>query len=160
LVPVPHVNLDPIAVYGAVVATFALGWQAYAWHRDRATNVEVKLGNALLTFGTDVREAALVTVVNRSRHAIRVDSLGLELQDGSGRTAFQPYAVPGATIPGTVPALDSGGTWWGFDELVEAGFDPYRPIVARVTLSTGERVRSKSTALRSKPRRSPSTSAA
>ena len=141
-------SLDPLAAYGAVVATGAIGWQVYAWRRDRETKVLVELGNAFIGIGGEPVEVALITVINLSAHKIRTNSAGLEMQDGSRNCLVQPSSR--GDVPGMIDSLDSAVTWWTIDEVKQAGFDLYKPIVARVNLSTGKRLRSKRRPLRTK----------
>lgn len=142
-------SLDPLAAYGAVVATGAVAWQVYAWRRDRETKVVVELGNAFIGIRDEPVEVALIRVTNLSGHKIRAHAAGLEMQDGSRNWLVQP-SVRG-DVPGIIESLDSAVTWWTVDEVRQAGFDLYKPICARVNLADGQRFRSKATALRSKP---------
>ena len=144
-------SLDLLAVYGAIVATGAGAWQVYIWRRDRETKVLVELGNAFIGIRGEPVEVALITVINLSGHKIRTNSAGLEMQDGSRNWLVQPSSR--GDVPGLIDSLDSAITWWTIDEVKQAGFDLYKPIVARVNLSTGKRLRSKRTALRSKSAR-------
>lgn len=60
------------------------------------------------------------------------------LQDGSGRAAHF-LKPPAATLPGTIPAHDSGESWVKEESLAsDYGFDIYAPVEGWATLSTGE----------------------
>ena len=142
-------NLDPLAAYGAVVATGAVAWQVYTWRRDRETRVVVELGNAFIGIRDEPVEVALIKVTNLSAHKIRTHSAGLEMQDGSRNWLVQSSAR--GDVPGVIESLDSAVTWWTIDEVKQAGFDLYKPVCARVSLATGQRFRSKGLALRTKP---------
>jgi len=137
--------VDGLALYGAIVATVAiflsggaLLWQEYTWRRDRSTSVEVQLTVGFLTFGPRAEQAVIITAVNNSRHPIRINSAGIEAQDGSDNWAFQPITPNGATIPGTVQPHDSAQTWWLWEEFEGAGFDAHKPLVARVIAGNGQ----------------------
>jgi hypothetical protein len=132
-----------LAIYAAVIATAGLVWRIYSWRRSHSTRIRVELTNGFLTGLPAVPHVALVTLKNQSAHSVRVTSGGFRLQDGSGRTAVVMPPPPGATLPGTVESRDAGTTWLDVDELERIQIDVYRPLVAWVTLATGETFRSK-----------------
>ena len=147
--------MDGLALYGAIVATFAillslasLGWQIYSWRRDRSTNVEVKLTYGVVGVGPQLAGAVIITAINHSRHPIRINSAGLELQDGSGNWTIKPSIPNGAGLPGVVSPNDSADTWWFMDEIKNAKFDLRKPLVARVVAGNDQRFRSKRTTIR------------
>jgi len=116
--------VNGLALYGAIVGSFSillagasLGWQVYSWRRDRRTKVEVKLSNAILGLPIGPTEAVIITAINHSRHSIRINSAGLELQDGSRNWSILPYIQAGAGLPGTIPPNDSADTWWFMDDI-------------------------------------------
>lgn len=127
-----------------MISTAALSWQIYSYWHSRRSRIEVQLKNAFLTY-TDgsPRQVVAINVINNSDHAVRVSSLGLDLQDRSGRTAQAFQQIPGATLPGQVERHDSGETYLLADELKRDGFDLSRPLRGWATLSTGKTVRSK-----------------
>jgi hypothetical protein len=133
--------VDGLALYGAIVATVALGWQVYSWGRDRTTRVEVKVSVALTL--PNVGQVVLISAINHSRHAIRINSAGLEAQDGSGNWLIQPVPPNGASIPGTVQPHDQAQTYFLWDEFMRAGLDPRKPVIARVNAADGHEFRSK-----------------
>ncbi len=137
-----------IAVYAAVVATVSGGWQVYTWRRDRQTRIDVSVTNAFLTFDQGLSPMALITAVNRSRHPVRVESMGFDVQDESGRTLVITAQPPGSTLPGEVRPQDSGKTWIEQAELASRGFDLTRPLAGWVNDATGKRHRSKRVTLR------------
>lgn len=146
-----------LAIYGAVVATvsivLAIGslvWQVYSWWHDRRTNVKVRLSYAFLKFASQLEDVVMITVLNHSHHPVRINSVGLEVQDSSGRWAVSQMIPSGASIPGTIAPRASAETWWLLDEVRQAGFDLYKPLVARANASTGDRFRSKRTTLRTR----------
>lgn len=150
-------KVDGLALYGAVVgsvsillAVVSLGWQIYSWRRERSTNIEVKVSNAILNLPAGPSEAVLITAINRSRHPIRINSAGLELQDGSGHWSIKPVIPNGAGVPGVIPPDDSADTWWFVEEVEQAKFDLYKPLVARVSAGNGMRFRSKPVTLRTR----------
>jgi len=143
-------NVDPLALYGAVVASagilLALGsllWQMVTWQADRRTKVRVEISLGLITFGSRSQEAVFITVTNQSQHGVTIGSVGFEMQNGGGNWAVLPLAPNGSTIPGPVAARDSGTTWWLFSDLRAAHLDITKPLVARALLTGGERFLSK-----------------
>jgi hypothetical protein len=141
-------DIDPIAIYAAVVSTVALGWQIQKERRARRPQVEVRAYMGLLSFPTGMRPALQIEARNRSDHPTRVASAGFHVQDNSGDVLAIFSDQPGATIPGVIPARDSGFTYLLPDQLGK--LDPNRPVVAWVSLSTGERINAKPTMIRSK----------
>jgi hypothetical protein len=140
---------DVIAGYAAVVATGALGWQIVKERQARRPQVEVQIRYALLTYpGGGLAEAANLEARNHGDLPVRVNSAGFNLQDGSGNVAAVVHQPPGATLPGVIGPRDSGFTYLLDTEL--GPLDPYRPMVGWVSLSTGERVHSKPTTMRSR----------
>jgi hypothetical protein len=138
---------DWIAGYAAVVSTAALGWQILKERRARRPQVEVKVGNAILSYpGRGVVESAHIEARNRGDLPIRVTSAGFNLQDGTARTLAVIQQPPGATLPGAIGPRDSGMTYLLLDDL--GPLDPFRPLVGWVSLSTGERIHSKPFTLR------------
>jgi hypothetical protein len=132
-----------VAGYAAIVSTASLAWQVISWHLARRNRVKVAVKAALLGFDNgEMVDAVCVEVVNRSDHAVRVTGVGLFLQDGSGRQLHQIREPPGATIPGTVAAHDSGSTFFTVEDI-EDSVDVYEAITGWVQLATGEMVRSK-----------------
>jgi hypothetical protein len=126
--------MNGLTVYGAIVGSLsfplalaAFGWQVYSWRRDRSTRVEVKLSNAFVGLPTGPEQAVVITAINHSRHPIRVNSAGLELQDGSGNWSIKPYAPNGAGIPGVIQPNDSADSWWFLGEVAHVGLDLYKP---------------------------------
>jgi hypothetical protein len=139
---------DALAIYAAVVATGSAAWPIYQWRHHRKAHVEVNVTYGLLTM-TDGRlpEAVLVTATNTGDRLVRVASVGLDAQDGSGRTVQHVQLVPGAGLPGPIAPHDSAMTYYREESVRDAGLDPRRPVVGWVTLSTGERIKSKPTRL-------------
>lgn len=136
-----------VAIVAVVIATGSLLWQVFQWIHARRPHIEVEVQASFLVFGSDLVDAVTVKAINRSDHAVRVGSLGLYTQDGSGRT-IQPVfqEVPGATIPGVVASHDAGESYFELGELEshpQAPFDRYRPLSGWVTLATGETITSK-----------------
>jgi hypothetical protein len=135
-------EIDPVAIYAAVVSTVALGWQILKERRARRPQVEVKVSYALLGYPSrEPAEAAEIEARNRGDHPIRVTSAGFNLQDDSGRTVVITWQPPGATLPAVVGSRDSGMTYLLREEL--GPLDVFRPLVGWVSLSTGERFHSR-----------------
>jgi hypothetical protein len=135
-------DIDPVAIYAAVVSTIALGWQIQKERRARRPQVEVKVSYALLGYpGGDPAEAAHIDARNRSDLPVRVNSAGFNLQDGSGNVLAITWQPPGATLPGVIGPRDAGFTYLRREEL--GPLDPFRALVGWVSLSTGERIHSR-----------------
>jgi hypothetical protein len=126
-----------IAIYAAIIATAGLGWQIYIWRRTHTSQVQVKLTNAFLTPSGE--HVAMISAVNRSNHAVHVDSVGLLMQDGSKRDYVLFGPPMGATLPGTVNPRDSGKAWFSVVEMTQNGLDVYRPLTAWVNTAEGDR---------------------
>lgn len=140
-----------VAGYAAVVSTTSLAWQVISWHLARKNRVTVQVRFGMLDYPTGLIDAVLVKVINRSDHTVRVTGVGLDLQDGSGRTVPQVRIPEGAEIPGAVASHDSGSTHFVAEALAkEAGFDIYGKFVAFANLATGETVKSKPTTIRTR----------
>jgi hypothetical protein len=128
---------------GAAVATIlVLGaatggglWRYRTWRQEHGTHVVVEISFGLVTLGPNAVDAVMVKVRNLSGHPIRVDSVAVEVNDGSNRIGLILGAKPGFNIPGVVAPHDSGTTWFESTDLVTHGLDLYRPARARVSLA-------------------------
>jgi hypothetical protein len=135
-------EIDPVAIYAAIVSTVALGWQILKERRARRPQVDVKVALALIAPpGGEVLETVQIEARNRGDHPIRVTSAGFNVQDDSGNTVVMTWQPPGSTLPGVIGPRDSGMTYLLRDEL--GPLDVFRPLVGWVSLSTGERVHSR-----------------
>lgn len=141
--------MDPLAIYAAVIATLSLAWQISRWYREHGNRVEVAVKFAFLTYGSQLRDTIAIRATNRSEHAVRVISVGLNAQDGSGRTLQPISQIEGATLPGEVGPRDHAEAFIPVDQLdPDHGVDLYRPLTGWVTLATGETIQSKPSTLR------------
>jgi hypothetical protein len=100
-------------------------------------------------YGSAVRDAGddlvFIMLTNKSAFPVRWTQAGMDLQDGSERfvlTGLGESAVEGYELPAVVPPGDSGQTAIRVAELLAAGLDLYRPLVAQARLATGQVVRS------------------
>ena len=134
---------DVTAIYAAIVATSALGWQIYVWRHARAQRVHVDVSYGFLAFGHGPVEAVMIKVINRSDRAVIVEDAGVDAQDGSGRTLIIPRPPPGATLPGKLDPDSNGTTWLLREEVDEAGVDVHEPLTGYARLATGETIKSK-----------------
>lgn len=135
-------DIDPIAIYAAIVSTVALGWQILKERRARRPQVEVTISYALMNIPPrGAVEAVHVEARNRGDHPVRATSAGFKVQDGSGNVAAIVHQQPAATIPGVIQPRDSAFTYLLENEL--GPLDPTRLLVGWVSLSTGERFYSK-----------------
>jgi hypothetical protein len=89
---------DPLAVYGAVIGTTAAAgalWNIYhGWWRDRARlALGIKLGGGpIIGWGrhtVDPRQNVYLSITNRGRRPVRVESAGLLHKDGSSLVLMQ-----------------------------------------------------------------------
>jgi hypothetical protein len=136
-------SIDPVAVYAAVVATGALGWQVYQWRSDRQgklderkSELDVKLG---AEWHSDDDRLMYVNFVNSNDYPVRLTELriGTEPTETFLRTA--PLGAYGSvafyTSPerlglptSLVPAHDSLTHRWHAAELDEMlGDMEFRP---------------------------------
>jgi hypothetical protein len=138
-------GVTTLAVYGAVVATVAVGWQIYTWFQEKQNKVSVALSNVFLVYGRDTVEAIGVRVTNRNDHPVWVQGWGFDAQDGSGQLVVTNRG-PVDEFPGEVAAHHSKSVRVAFDDVPSV--DRYKPLVAWVNLSTGETIRSKRATLR------------
>ena len=81
----------------------------------------------MLAFPTGMRPALQIEARNRSDHPVRVASAGFNVQDNSGHVLAIFSDQPGATIPGVIPARDSGFTYLLPDQMEK--LDPNRPVL-------------------------------
>jgi hypothetical protein len=136
-----------VAIYAAIVATAALGWQVFTWWRHHRTKVEVfvRAGEAQVD-GTAERPAILVIVRNLSAYDIRIVTVVLA-QDGRALVAVPPMLPQGRPDepPGLVPPRDIRTAALEREEAVKAGLDASRPAAAWVGLASGETFSSKPT---------------
>jgi hypothetical protein len=132
-----------IAVVGAVTGVLGLGWQIYTWFQERRPKVRVKLATAYLT-GPNLKVLSL-TVLND--YAIRVNSTGVVAQDGSRNDLVFLRQIPGASLPGAVPAHDEGLSFLEIDAAEQAGISVFRPLTAWANVASIGRVESESTTL-------------
>jgi hypothetical protein len=139
------------AIIGVLATTGGLGWKVYTWRRERQTRVQVKVTNALPTYGPENRPGEWcfqVEAINRSDHPIRVTSVGFGL--GEGNTVVQLQHPFPSALPHEIRPHDSGFTLFEVNELEARGMDTYGEIVGFVDTSDGNRFRSAPKGLRSR----------
>jgi hypothetical protein len=139
-----------IAGFAAVVATGGLAWQVYAWRHRRQVHVDIQVRYGIVVPLNEAVHIISIEARNRGEHVVRVTSVGLDLQDGSGSTFQQLQRFNFATLPGTIEPFDSATAFIEVSEAEAAGIDVYEPITARVWLATGEVVKSPPTPIRSR----------
>lgn len=113
------------------------------------TRVRVEGSFVMLDFQGDLKDAIQIKAINKSSHPVRVDSVGIELHDDSGRTAQPIQHYPQATIPGVVASHMGGETWVLLEGTLgdTAVLDLTEPVRVFVTVAN------KSDRIYSKPRR-------
>ena len=137
-------DFDPVAVYAALVASAALGWQVYSWRAKHATLVRVEASWGLLDLGMAGVSGpmCLVTVYNRSAHPLSVVGVGLVLAKDRS-TSIPILSQPRATVPGTLPPRSQGVTWGPIAGLAETlrehGLPPGTELRGYATDGTGVR---------------------
>jgi len=138
-----------VAVYAALVATGGLIWQIYIWLQSRKPQVAVEVSIGLPA-SPEPEWWIMVKVINRGDYTVNVNSVGFDLQDGSGRSLVLINQPPPATIPGTVAAHDQGFTYIPVSSPNVEILDLYRPLIGWANLATGEHIESTSKTLRSR----------
>jgi hypothetical protein len=80
-----------LAIVAAILGGAGLCWQVFAWRKDSRTSVRVKPERVFLDLGPKWTGPVLaVKVYNDSRHPIRVESVGLLVQDHPERRLRRP----------------------------------------------------------------------
>ena len=132
-----------IALYAAIVATLLAVFQIYSWWHARQPHVRVEVSRGFLAMDDgSMIDAVIINVVNDGDHPVRVTAAGLLMQDGSGNAMQDLSTVPGADLPGPVPARDSGMTYLLAEAVQQRGIDIYRPVTAFARLSTRQTLHS------------------
>jgi hypothetical protein len=136
-----------VAICGIGLACLLFAGQIVRLSLARRTRVKVEVAHEVLPQdGRPPLHTALVTAFNRGRHAVRVRSVGVDLQDGSGWLAgFGSF--PGDTLPGVIQPHDSGSAHLCLAHLQEEGIDVNAPMVGRVQLASEEIVLSRPTSI-------------
>jgi hypothetical protein len=133
-------SIDPVAVYAAVVATGALGWQVYQSCSERKSRLGERKGSLDIDLSTEWRaddnRLLCATLVNRNDYPVRLDlfKIGTEPTDINKlgqRTYTSDYVFMPAKKSGLaaeVPAHDSLRFVWHAAELGKLLRDiPFRP---------------------------------
>jgi len=102
-----------VAVYAALVATAGLAWQIVSWSREHGTRIRVEHSRGFMAASPTV-SMAIVTVYNRSNHAVEIQGIGWVLGDGSVPILAK---MAGATLPGPVAPHSQGMSWIPADGL-------------------------------------------
>jgi hypothetical protein len=127
-----------------------LGWQVYTWLQDRRSRVTVSVCGAVVAYTSDPDHVVSIRVVNDHDHAIRVASIGFDMQNHLSQQVVIIRQMPATSLPGVVSAHDSGEGWMLQTDFEKAGLDIYTPVVAWARLATGEKVRSPLTQIMSR----------
>ena len=131
-----------IAIYAAVISTFAAGWQAYTWTQQGKTRIRV-----WLTLEEDVLFAAVnevtlsgdripVTVINETERPVRVTKAVLRSQQTDTLDDLRHPLVP------VIPPHDSVEATLTASSAKERGFSVREPIYSEITTAAGETFRS------------------
>lgn len=112
--------IDPVAVYAAVVATGALGWQVYKWRLDRAGRLDVALHQSWVS---EQNPFVLGSVYNSNDYAVKLDrfavTISREKPRGVPRRGLRwgnysesmgySLSLEAVGLPPEIPAHDSVG---------------------------------------------------
>jgi hypothetical protein len=133
---------DWIAIYAALVATAALGWQM--WERRQRRRAQVKLS---LGFYDDI---LYLYIRNRGDHPVRImtvrfENLVIPVNDDariliSGLDSH--VRVPNKSTLGLIPPHDAARVDLRREEILQAGMTFAEPVIATVTTATGDRLHS------------------
>jgi hypothetical protein len=106
-VTISIVPIDPVAVYAAIVATGALGWQVWQWRSERRGKLDV--GLKVVHHLADVGKPSLfVTVVNSNDYPVRISGIKLWVTQAGGAHLRYPRLFAWVRTAGSeVPAHDS-----------------------------------------------------
>jgi hypothetical protein len=115
-------SIDPVAVYAAVVATAALGWQVYQWRSERRGKLRLDVW-AHWWRGTDEDDEAWMvwgTIVNRNDYPVGLRRIGLVTTPSKkdSRRRLGPTKSPEELgLPDEIPARSSAHFEWEKTDL-------------------------------------------
>jgi hypothetical protein len=139
--------LEILKIVGPFVAgvatTLGVGWGVWKHRHERRDHLRVELFMALpiLDNGMPADWVAQITAINPELRDVIVTSAWIE-SAADGRRLFQPRALPGATLPGRVPARGSALAWFDIDEAEREGFPICDAmLVGCVSTAAGEEFR-------------------
>lgn len=125
-------EVDPVAVYAAIVATGSIVASLFTWHRSRQTRLELDIAPYTNSFGEF--KAVRLRVVNKSEHPVRFVSVGLE-----GKEVGQSIVAQN----GVIQPRDAFDHLLYEDKLEAFGFFEDEDIRLWVLLPTGDSEKSK-----------------
>ena len=131
-------SIDPVAVYAAVVATGALGWQVYQSRSEWKGKLAERKGSLEVHLSTEWRaddnKFLCAIFVNRNNYSVRLDlfEIGTEATGGNklGRRTYTCAMMPAKKggLAAEVAAHDSLRIVWHAQELGKLLRDiPFRP---------------------------------
>lgn len=145
---------DPVAIYGAFVATAVLSWSVLNEVRRRETRLKLEPSRVTIfnhpTLASDAEPALMVKVINDSEHPVKITSWGFDSQTSDRQLAMLPKPEL-LTLPLTIAAKDGGDLWIPESLVKKSDLDFTKPIVAWCRTSNGKEIKSKSTVLNSEP---------
>lgn len=74
--------MDPVAVYGAVVATIVLLWDGVKWYADHQAKIDVHLSTGMRSFhipALEGKELMVLTAITMSNRATTITHMTLQL---------------------------------------------------------------------------------
>jgi|GEM_PF-4263649 len=131
-----------LAIYGAVVSTLAVVWGIASEVRHRKTRVkaEMALGLGARLDGQATPPLVKIRAINESHHDVRWTHAWL--QQGSCEKLLAVQFALGEPLPKKVGARDAEHVYIDAAALRESGSDCHydfdRPVVAGITISTGQ----------------------
>ncbi|MEX1142043.1 MAG: hypothetical protein WD399_09125 [Thermoleophilaceae bacterium] len=137
---------DYVAIYAAVVATGALGWNVAQAVRARRDDVAVNIRWAWGDDGSGRdKDLLAITVLNRGHVPVGLGStVGLARKPGGDAV----FGTTAHDLPPVVPPGNGAVTRFSRGMAETAGLDLKQPLAAWVELATGDRVYSEPTRIR------------
>ena len=134
--------MEPLAVYGAIVATISIGWQIASRVMEKQTRLRVEV-YALPPGGPPGWIEVLC--INNSEHAVRTIGLAFALPDGSNEmfVGSDPVAFQIEDFTTVIAPRDATNGVLLFSEFEQLDMNMSAPMVAVVTTADQKRFRSK-----------------
>jgi hypothetical protein len=134
--------MEPLAIYGAIVATISIGWQIATRLLEKKTRLRVEV------YPIPPQEPSWLEVIciNHSEHPVRMIGLWIAHEDGTGDEFYigsdtAVFQVEGLST--VIQPRDSTGGLLQVDEFMDLELDMRKPIVAIVRTADDKVFRSK-----------------
>jgi hypothetical protein len=136
-----------IAICGVGLACLLFGGQILRLSLASRTRVKVEVAQGVVSQdGGPPVPAIVVTALNRGGRPVRVRSVRVDLQEGSGWLAGFD-TIPGDTLPGVVQPHASGSVHIPLAALRKQGIDVNAQVMGRVQLASEQVVLSRPTSI-------------